>query len=62
MKLRLGSLVAHLGASKQPKEETLQLLLTTHFPDLVVIEEMAAFAAVHSADEMSGKPIQITVT
>jgi hypothetical protein len=49
------------GASKQSKEETLQLLLATHFPDSVVIEEMAAFAAADSADEMGGKPVQITV-
>jgi hypothetical protein len=52
--------VAHLGLQKQSKEETSQLLLATHFPDSVVIEEMVAFVAAHSADEMGRKPVQIT--
>jgi hypothetical protein len=52
--------VAHLGLPKQSKEETLQLLFATHFPDSVVIEEMVAFVPAHSADEMGRKPVQIT--
>jgi len=52
--------VAHSGLQKQSKEETLQLLLAAHFPDLVAAEEMVAFAAAHSADEMGRKPVHIT--
>jgi len=44
-KIKLGSLVAPSGRRKQLKGEILELSLTTHFPNLEVIEEGAALAA-----------------
>jgi len=41
-KIKLGSLVAPSGRCTQFKGETLVLLLTTHFPNLEVIEEVVA--------------------
>ena len=48
-KIELGSLVAPLGRHTQSKGETLELLLTTHFPNLEVTEKMAVPAAAHDA-------------
>jgi len=44
-KIRLGSLVAHLGKHTQSKGETLALSLVTHFPNSVVTVEVAVPAA-----------------
>jgi hypothetical protein len=44
-KIKLVSLVAPLGMCMQSEGEILELLLTTHFPNLEVTEEMAAPAA-----------------
>ena len=41
-KIKLGSLVAPTGRQTQSKEETLELLLTTHFPNSGVTQELAA--------------------
>jgi hypothetical protein len=48
-KIKLGSLVAPLGRCTQSEGETLELLLTTNFPNLEITEEMAAPAAAHHA-------------
>ena len=37
-KTRLGSLVAHTGERTKTEEETLDLLLATHFPDSAAVE------------------------
>ena len=37
--------MTHLGSKTQSKGETLELLLTTHFPNLGVMQESAASAA-----------------
>jgi hypothetical protein len=48
-KIRLGSLVTPSGGRMQSKGETLDLLLGTHFPNLVVIEqEVTHTAACHA--------------
>jgi len=44
-KIKLGSLVAPPGRCTQSKGETLELLLVTYFPKLVVTEELAAPSA-----------------
>ena len=44
-KIKLGSLVAPLGRRTQSEGETLELLLTTHFPNLEVTQELEAPAA-----------------
>jgi len=44
-KIKLGSLVAPSGRRTQSKGETLELLLTTHFPNSEVIQELATPAA-----------------
>jgi hypothetical protein len=44
-KIKLGSLVAPLGRQTQSKGKTLEVLLTTHFPNSVVTQELAAPAA-----------------
>jgi len=44
-KIKLGSLVAPSGRRTQPEEETLVLLLTTHFPNSEVTLELAALTA-----------------
>jgi hypothetical protein len=41
LKFKLGSLVAPSGRHTQSKEETLALLLVTHFPNTVVTVEVA---------------------
>jgi hypothetical protein len=43
--IKLGSLVAPSGEKTQSERETLELLLTTHFPDLGVTQESAVPAA-----------------
>ena len=40
-KIKLGSLVVPSGRRMHSKKETLELLLATHLPKLVVTEEMA---------------------
>jgi len=44
-KIKLVSLVASSGRHKQSEGETLELLLTTHFPNLGVTQELAVPAA-----------------
>ena len=44
-KIKLGSLVAPLGRCTQSEGETLELLLTTHFPNSVITQESAVPAA-----------------
>ena len=44
-KIKLGSLVAPSGRRTQSEGETLELLLTTHFPNSGVTQELAAPAA-----------------
>jgi hypothetical protein len=44
-KINLGSLVAPSGRRKQSEGETLEILLTTHFPKSGVTQELAAPAA-----------------
>ena len=44
-KIKLGPLVAPLGRRTQSEGETLELLLTTHFPNSGVTQELAAPAA-----------------
>jgi hypothetical protein len=44
-KIKLGSLVAPSGSRTQSEGDTLELLLTTHFPNLGVTQESAASAA-----------------
>ena len=41
-KVKLGSLLAPSGRCTQSEGETLELLLVTHFPKLVVTEDVAA--------------------
>jgi hypothetical protein len=48
-KIRLGYLVTLLGMHTESKGETLELLLATHFRNLVVTEGMAAPDAAHRA-------------
>jgi len=44
-KIMLGSLVAPMGGRTQSEGETLELLLTTHFPNSGVTQELAASVA-----------------
>jgi len=48
-KIKLGSLVALLGRCTQSEGETLELLLTTNFPNLEITEQVAHPAAAHCA-------------
>jgi hypothetical protein len=49
LKIKLGPLVAPLGRCTQSEGETLELLLTTNFPNLEITEVMVAPAAAHCA-------------
>ena len=53
-KIKLGSLVAPLGRCTQSEGETLELLLTTNFPNLEITEEKMAPAVPTVPDLLTG--------
>jgi hypothetical protein len=61
-KTKLGSLVTPSGLQTQSEGETIELLLATHFPDSVFIEEMAAPAAACRAKQCDWRVAAEVVT
>jgi len=61
-KIKLGSLVAPLDRCTQSEGETLELLLTTHFPNSEVTQELVAPAAVLLARCSDGRLAARVVT
>jgi hypothetical protein len=61
-KIKLGNLVAHSGRRTQSEGKTLELLLTPHFPNSEVTQELTAPAAALCAERSGWKLAARVVT